>query len=137
MPLPAGAGVSDDEIISRAGMPITDIFSRYGEKHFRDLESDVIAKASSTGGKVISTGGGAVLRKENVEALKMNGTVVFLDRPLEDLMPSDDRPLADSADKIRKLYETRYPIYTEAADVIIKVQGTEEDTAEEIWRAMK
>ena len=128
---------TDDEIIARAGMPITEIFRIYGEKHFRDLESEVIAKASSGVGKVISTGGGAVLRRENVDALKMNGTVVFLDRPLEDLMPSDDRPLANDGEKIRRLYETRYPVYTGAADVKVKVEGTEEHTADEIWRMLK
>ena len=128
---------TDDEIVAKAGMPITEIFSRYGEKHFRDLESEVIFKASLSGGKVISTGGGAVLRKENVDALKMNGTIVFLDRKLEDLIPSDERPLADNTDKIKKLYEERYPVYKGAADVIIKVQGTEESTADEIWRVIK
>jgi shikimate dehydrogenase len=128
---------TDDEIIARAGMPITEIFSRYGEKHFRDLESEVIFEASLSGGKVISTGGGAVLRKENTDNLKTNGTIVFLDRRLEDLIPSDDRPLVGNTDKIRKLHEERCPIYKGAADVIIKVQGTEESTADEIWRALK
>lgn len=128
---------TDDKVIEMAGMPITEIFAKYGETHFRDLESKAIFDAASTGGKVISTGGGAVLRKENVDALRMNGTVVFLDRPLEDLLPSDDRPLANDAEKIRKLYETRYPIYTAAADVIVKVEGTEEHTADVIWRALQ
>lgn len=127
---------TDNEIVREAGMPITDIFAKYGEPYFRDLESEIIRKASSTGGKVISTGGGAVLRKENVEALSMNGKIVFLDRPLEDLLPTDDRPLANDADKIKALYKKRYPIYTEAADVVLKVEGTEEHMADMIWRAV-
>lgn len=128
---------TDDEVIAEAGMPITEIFSRYGEKYFRDLESKAILKAASTGGKVISTGGGAVLRKENVDALRMNGTIVFLDRPLEELLPSDDRPLANDADKIRKLYAERYSVYTDAADVTVRVEGTENHTADVIWRALQ
>lgn len=128
---------TDDKIIAKAGMPITEIFARYGEHHFRDLESEAILEAASTGGKVISTGGGAVLRKQNVDALRMNGTLIFLDRPLADLLPSDDRPLANDADKIRNLYAVRYPIYTEAADVVVKVEGTEEHTADVIWRTLQ
>lgn len=68
---------------------------------------------------IIATGGGAVLRSENVEALKRNGALFFLNRDPETLCPTDDRPTADSVSKMRALYQVRLPIYTAAADEII------------------
>jgi shikimate dehydrogenase len=128
---------TDAEIVRRAGAPITEIFKTRGETAFRDMESAVIRELSDAGGKLIATGGGAVLRRENVDALKQNGTVVFLDRPLADLLPTDDRPLADDAEKLRALYASRYPIYTAAADVTVSVTGTPEETAEAILEKLK
>lgn len=128
---------TDDEIVTTAGMPITEIFERYGEEHFRGLESEIIRRASETGGKIISTGGGAVLRKENVDSLRMNGIIVFLDRAPESLTPSDSRPLADSTEKIRKLYEERYQIYSDAADLTVDIAGSEESCADKIRRALR
>ena len=118
-------------------MPITEIFASEGENTFRDLESEIIAEFCGSGGRIISTGGGAVLRQQNVDAMKMNGTVVFLDRPIETLLPSDDRPLADNAEKIRRLYTERYPIYTSSADVIFEVEGSPEHTAEKLLEKLK
>ena len=128
---------TDAEIVRRAGMPITEIFAQYGEQHFRDLESEVIRDLSAQGGAVIATGGGAVLRRTNVDALKQNGTLVFLDRPPEALLPTDDRPLADNVQKLRALYATRYPVYTAAADVTVAVMGTPEETAKEILEKLQ
>ena len=128
---------TDAEIVKKAGMPITEIFASEGENTFRDLESEIIAEFCGSGGRIISTGGGAVLRQQNVDAMKMNGTVVFLDRPIETLLPSDDRPLADDAEKIRRLYTERYPIYTSSADVILEVEGSPEHTAEKLLEKLK
>ena len=128
---------TDAEIVKKAGMPITEIFAQKGEKAFSDIESEIIAEFSEIGGRIISTGGGAILRKQNIDAMKMNGTVVFLDRPLEALLPSNDRPLADDADKIRRLYAERYPIYTSSADLVLKVEGTPEQTAENLLEKLK
>lgn len=125
---------TDDEIIKTAEMEITEYFKLYGEEKFRLLETEVIKKISVKSGVVIATGGGAVLKDENVDALKMNGTVYFLDRPVEALLPTEDRPLASSADAIRKRYEERYGIYNKTADEIIKITGTPADTAEVIER---
>ena len=91
----------------------------------------------SVRGGVIATGGGAILRQSNLIAMKSNGTVIFLDRPLSDLTPTDDRPLADQADKIRALYETRYPLYLAAADAVVPVSGTPEETAQQVWEKLQ
>ena len=128
---------TDAEIVRRTGMPITEIFRTHGEAYFRDLETEVLRTAGLTGGRVIAAGGGAVLRPENVDAMKQNGTVVFLDRPLDGLRPTADRPLADDAEKLRRLYETRRPTYTAAADVTVPVRGTPEQTAETVLERLR
>ena len=119
---------TDAEIVKRAGIQIKEIFRKHGESRFRDLESEVIRELSRHGGAVIATGGGAVLRRENVDALKQNAVLVFLDRPLESLQPTDDRPLADDPSKLHALYLERRPIYLETADLTVAVTGTPEDT---------
>ena len=123
---------SDQLIVEKAGKPITEIFRDSGEQVFRDLESEVIRDLSLHGGTVVSTGGGAVLRPENVTALKQNGRLFWLDRNPDALIPTDDRPLADTADKIKRLYAERQPIYKSAADEIIPVIGTPLQVAETI-----
>ena len=130
--------VETDEIISQeAGMSIKDIFAEYGEQHFRDLESEVVKRYSVKGGAVISTGGGAILRKENVEALRLNGVIVFIDRPLDQLKATDSRPLSNDRSKLEKLYEERYQIYKDTADMIVKTGGTKTDSAEKLWEALR
>ena len=68
---------------------------------------------------VVATGGGAVLRAENRRALKENGTIVFLNRPLEKLAITSDRPLSSDIKKLKKIYEERYEIYCKTADIIL------------------
>ena len=121
---------TDQLIVEKAGKPITDIFRDSGEQAFRDLESEVIRDLSLRGGIIVSTGGGAVLRPENVTALKQNGRLFWLDRDPDSLIPTDDRPLADTADKMKRLYVERQPVYKAAADEIIPVRGTPEQIAD-------
>ena len=121
-------------IVEKAGKPIPEIFRDDGEPAFRNLESEIIRDLSLQGGQVISTGGGAVLRPENVAVLRQNGRLFWLDRNPDSLVPTDDRPLADTADKMKKQYQEREPIYRTSADVIIPVFGTPEDTAQSIMQ---
>ncbi|QUC67330.1 shikimate kinase [Aristaeella hokkaidonensis] len=116
-------------IVEKAGKPIPEIFREDGEPAFRDLESEIIRELSLQGGQVISTGGGAVLRPENVTLLRQNGRLFWLDRDPDCLVPTDDRPLADTSEKMKKLYQEREPVYRASADVIIPVFGTPENTA--------
>ena len=120
---------TDQLIVEKAGKPITEIFRNEGETVFRDLESGVIRTCSKQSGQILSTGGGAVLRPENVAALRQNGRLFWLDRNPESLIPTDDRPLADTEDKIKRLYREREHIYRAAADEIIPVTGTPFQTA--------
>lgn len=110
---------ADAEIVKAAGKPITDIFAEEGEKGFRDLESKVLFDIAAKGGRIIATGGGAILREENVRVLRQNGVIIFNDRPLEQLLPTEDRPTANSPEKIRALYENRMPLYLERCDIKI------------------
>lgn len=107
---------SDAEIVKQAGKTIPEIFASEGEDGFRNLESKVIAELAMLQHTVIATGGGAVLRSQNVSALKENGRVYFLDRKLEDILPTADRPLSSDRQSLEKRYRERYNIYTSAAD---------------------
>ncbi len=120
---------TDTEIIRVAKKPIPEIFAQRGERGFRDLESQVIQEVSRRTGLVIATGGGAILREENVRCLRQNGRIYFLDRPAEDIQPTDDRPLARDMEAVRQRYAERYPRYTSTADAAVPVRGSAEDVA--------
>lgn len=106
----------DQEIETRAGMSIPDIFDQFGEGRFRDMESETATDLGKEHGLVIATGGGAVLRPENVDALRQNGTIIHLIRPVSALS-TDGRPLSKDIETLRAMEEERMPIYEAAADV--------------------
>ena len=111
---------TDAMLVKRFGEPIADYIRKNGEKTFRDAESEVIAEAAKERGKVIATGGGAILRKEKVREMKRNGVTVFLDRDLSLLTATSDRPLSSTKEALERLYNERFPIYEKAADVTVK-----------------
>ena len=111
---------TDDEIVRKTGMSIPEIFQKYGERKFREIESEVIKEVAALQSSVIATGGGAVLNPENVSLLKENGVIVFIDRPLDDLVTTDDRPLSSSRELLEKRYKERYGIYKSSAQAEIK-----------------
>lgn len=124
----------DDEIVKTAGMDIPAIFSEKGEEYFRNLESAEAKRLSTLNGCVISCGGGTVLRQENVFALKQNGVVFFIDRPLEKLMPTADRPLSSDRIAIEKRYNERIDIYKSTCDMRITADESAEKIAEIIGK---
>ena len=69
---------------------------------------------------MIATGGGAVLRAENIQLLRENGRIYFIDRPLEDIPATQDRPLSSNREDLRRRYEERYPLYFSACDCHVK-----------------
>lgn len=129
----------DDEIVKVQKMSINEIFSERGEPAFRDLESEMIRGISLRKHVIISTGGGAVLRKENMDALRQNGVIVNLsaaaDTILERTSVNTERPLLrveNPLRKIKELLEVRRPFY-ENADVVIDTESkTPRQIAEEI-----
>ncbi len=123
---------TDEEFTKKYGTP-ADYIRKYGEKAFRDAESEVIATlCQNTVGSVISTGGGAILRRENILALRGNGKIYFIDRDIEDIIPTSDRPLSSDREMLKKRYEERYPIYTGTCDAHMKNYGTADALAERI-----
>lgn len=122
----------DETIEKEAGMTINEIFETYGETHFRDLESQLILRIAEQGGAVVSCGGGAILRPENVENMKKNGTIIYFsampDTIFERVRYSTNRPLLNgnmNVEYIAELMEKRLPRYESAADITIVVDGKE------------
>ena len=124
---------TDAVIVERAGKPITDIFSELGEAGFRDLETQAVRDMANTHtGAIIATGGGAILRDENVRALKRTGRLYFLNRPLEQLIPTADRPIASTVEAIKRRFEERYDRYLSTCDKEIKNNETVDYTVNTI-----
>ena len=123
---------TDQWIAQQAGMPVPGVIRQFGEARFRALETQALADIAPRSGVVIATGGGAVLRPDNVALLRQNGRLFFLDRPLDALRPAEDRPLSDTREKLARLYRERLPVYRQAADEIIPVRGSAEETAGDI-----
>ena len=128
---------TDKLIAERAGKDIPTVFREDGEAKFRELEAEVIREVASETGVIIATGGGAVLRSENMDALRENGRIYFIDRPLERLMPTDNRPLSSTKEDIEKRYHERYKIYTKAADVRVWANCFPKAVAEKIMKDFK
>ena len=114
---------TDELIAQKSAMTIPDIITSLGEEKFRELESDVVNEISKATGIIIATGGGVVLKDENIRVLSQNGRIYFLDRPLELLLPTKDRPLTSTKEALIKKYNERYGIYEKAADVKIDASG--------------
>lgn len=106
---------SDAEIEKLCGKKISEIFNSDGEQTFRDKESKVLKDITKQGGQVIATGGGAILREDNIDALRQNGYVIYIKRDIE-LLSGEGRPLSSSRDKIISLDKQRAPIYTKVKD---------------------
>lgn len=125
---------TDAEIEKREGRAIKEIFATDGEAYFRDLEAKVIAEMAMKNPCILSTGGGVILRDDNVDNLRRNGKIFFLNRKPEHITPTDSRPLANDRRKVEELYKKRLPIYKKTADVELIVCRTPEFMAEEVLR---
>lgn len=126
---------TDAAVEQNAGRSIPDIFAEQGEAAFRRLEAEAVQELGKGAGKVIATGGGAILTEENRNALRQNAVVVFLERQL-DTLATNGRPLSKSREAIEELYKQRLPLYREVADVTVTVTGTPEETCRRIWEAI-
>ena len=121
---------TDAEIVKEYGR-IADIFEKYGEARFREIETQTVARISSRDNIIIATGGGCVLNSANVEYLKRNGKIFFLQTRAETLIKrvegDTERPLlAGGAEKrINELLPARTPKYLAAADYVVDTDGAE------------
>ena len=128
--------VDTDELVEQAaGATIPEIFAAEGERAFRDRETAAARQAAGLEGTVIATGGGMVLRPENMEALGATGVIFFRDRALEAIIGEDHsgRPLVGSQpDKLKKLYTERIELYRKYAQYTISNTDTAQAAAEQI-----
>lgn len=116
--------VDTDELIEEEqGVAIKAIFATHGEYYFRDLEYEMCKKVAEMNGVVVSTGGGAMTFKRNVDAIKEGSKVVFLDASFDVICDrigdSTTRPLFQDKEKAKKLYDERKDKYLSAADYVI------------------
>lgn len=122
---------TDRLVTEAAGMPIPEIFARYGEAEFRRLESEAAEAAGKRSGVIIATGGGIVLDPRNRYHLVQNGKVYFLRRETEQLDRSG-RPLSGGAD-LAEMYRRRLPLYLAISDRAVDNNRTPDMAADEIW----
>ena len=131
----------DNYIEDAAGMTIPEIFEKYGEPHFRALETEALGLLSESY-SVIATGGGALLSAQNSCIASKNGLVIFIDTPFEmcyDRMCDDPhRPIAASSTKeqLKARYDERYPKYKQNSAITISGEGTPEEIAARILHVM-
>ena len=131
----------DDLIQERTKKTIAEIFGKEGEGYFRDQESRILKEVSVLGPYVVATGGGAVLRKENVLRMRETGSVFLLETSLpvlwERVRRNSDRPLlkeGDPFESLKRIFDERAPIYAKASDFRINTDGqTAEAVAENIF----
>lgn len=130
---------TDYEIENIVGMSIKDFIEKNGEEEFRKIEKEVVKKVSFDTNQVISTGGGVILDKENILNLKSNGTVIFIDKDIDELVFDESRPLSNTKEKLEKLYEERIELYRKYADFVLDknnnflVEGDEDEDNDIKW----
>lgn len=124
----------DQLIVEREGMSIPDIFEQKGETYFRDAEMNLLIEIQKETNKVVSCGGGVVLRENNVEEMKKGGRIVLLNaKPetiLERVKDDDNRPLLrgnKNVEFISNMMEQRRLKYENAADITIQTDGKNAD----------
>ena len=111
-----------DEMIEKAaGMSVTEFFSAHGEEAFRQAETNLLCWLTRAKPMIISTGGGSVMREENRKIMRNWGSVIWVDRPPEEIagdLRTENRPLLKDGgiEKLQALYAERMPVYREAAD---------------------
>lgn len=131
---------TDAMVVSAEGQSIPALFSNPGETYFRDAESAAARRAAANENAVIATGGGMVLRPENMAELGKSGVICFLDRPPELLVQADHsgRPLIGAdADRIYALYSRRIALYRSYAQITVHNNGAAEEAAELLIRELE
>ncbi len=121
----------DSMIEARTGMSIPEIFEKHGENAFRSMEREEIEAAGKLCGKLIVTGGGAVLDERNFYALHQNGRIYHILRPLDEL-PKDGRPISQNTAP-EALWERRKPLYERFRDAAVDNNSEPESAARAIW----
>ena len=124
----------DQMIVDEQGMAITDIFEKYGEDHFRDIETETLKKLKKKGSTIVSCGGGIVVRDQNAGLMKEDGKVIFLTARPETILgrvkDSTDRPILNgnmNVEFIEGLMTKRKDKYMAVADYQVATDGKNSD----------
>lgn len=125
----------DAEAERRLGRPIAQVFAEEGEEAFRRVETELCTVFGAKTGQIIATGGGTILKDENVAALRQNGLLFFIDSPLKALEIGQGRPLTPDRTALAKRYAERYERYCATADIIIRNDKTPCSAARKIREA--
>lgn len=125
----------DRLIEMKAGIPVSAIFSAYGEKYYRELETETLRKITRNGGQVIATDSGAVKSLENQYYLRQNGYIVWLSRDLSELKLNGVY-LARNREALERIHAERSPVYKFLADINVEVTDNAEKTVFEIIEKM-
>lgn len=121
-----------DAIITQcAGCSITEIVEKRGWEYFRDLESQAVAEAAQQDACVIDTGGGVILREQNVRTLKQNGLLFWLkadvDTIIDRIKYDTGRPSLSGnktfIEEVQEILQQRTPLYQKAQDVTVETAG--------------
>lgn len=115
---------TDQRISEGVGCSIPEIFERYGEQAFRNAETNTLIQLTREPPAIISTGGGMVMREVNRNIMRNHGVILFIDRPLEDIMSDiklDRRPMLakKGLGEVERLYHERIDVYRAAADAVL------------------
>lgn len=125
----------DQHIVEKEKMTIDEMFEK-GEDYFRDIESSGVKDICKWENTVIATGGGVVKRQENIDILKENGFIIFIDRPIENIISdvdTDTRPLLkEGKERLYKLLEERYKLYQDCCHIEIINDGELENLIEKL-----
>ena len=121
---------TDALIVEKAGKSIPEIFANDGEKVFRKIESEVIREVGKEKELVIATGGGVIVTPDNFDALRQNGTVIFINRDIN-ILPKDGRPLSQQND-LAEMYAKRLPLYKKICHFEIDNNGTVDDAVKQV-----
>jgi Shikimate kinase len=121
----------DEFIEQQENRKISDIFTM-GEHVFRNIESKAVESLSKENNLIIATGGGVIKKASNIDNLKKNGIIIFIDRPinkiLEDLEDENRPLLKNNKDKIYTLFEERYDLYNKYCDIKVLNEGSLDET---------
>ena len=135
---------TDAALVAQQGMSISEMFARHGEPWFRQKETELCLSLAEPAGKIISCGGGVVMRQQNVQALRRGGVIVLLTARPETILKrvgeNDDRPLLrgrKTVEGVQQLLDSRLPAYRAAADLCVATDGkTVDEICTEILRLL-
>ncbi|MEF9984466.1 MAG: shikimate kinase [Oscillospiraceae bacterium] len=137
----------DEFIEKKYNITITNMCEKFGKDYFRAKETEVIKELSTLENTIISTGGGAVLNKENIKNLKENGIVIFIDRKPNDILKSrnivENRPFLQDENSLFQMYNERLSLYEKYSSYVVQNDNFDEtiekliEITEKIYKSRK